>query len=241
MKNIKGTLFLLLAVFAILDMSSYSRAQDTHDPGDTPFLGQKQTATPIEKVSPGVFRIGNILINKETRSITFPALVNMDKGLLEYLLVYSSGKTHESLLRTRVEPYNLQLAFLLLGFEGTDSPLAYQGSPEKPKGEPLEITIVYTKGEAQTVKINAGEWMVQRMDNTQKEVGKLDWVFTGSLVVDGQFLAQSEGSIAAIFHDPVALIDNASTGGESDEIWFVKEKTVPPAGTPVTVSIKAKK
>jgi len=54
----------------------------------------------IEKVSPGVFRIGDVLINKQERSVTFPAEVNLDRGLLEYLLVRMGGKTHESLLRT---------------------------------------------------------------------------------------------------------------------------------------------
>jgi hypothetical protein len=43
----------------------------------------------------------------------------------------------------------------------------------------------------------------------------------------------------AIYHDPAALIDNTTPGGESDEIWFVKEGAVPQAGTLVTVIIKA--
>ena len=54
-------------------------------------------------------------------------------------------------------------------------------------------------------------------------------------------MSQETGSIAAIWHDPVALIDNASQGGESNRIWFVKQGTVPPVGTPVTVTIKPAK
>jgi hypothetical protein len=50
-----------------------------------------------------------------------------------------------------------------------------------------------------------------------------------------------EGSIIAIYHDPAALIDNASEGGESDKVWFVREGASPPVGTPVTVTIKRKK
>ena len=105
--------------------------------------GQHKKEPVISKIAPGVFRIGEIQIHKKTRSITFPAVVNMDKGLLEYLLVQSQGKTHESLLRTEVDPYFLNIAFLLLGFEGTDNPLIEQGAAQIPQGEPVEIIIIY--------------------------------------------------------------------------------------------------
>jgi hypothetical protein len=200
----------------------------------------------VERVAPGVFRLGTISIYKETKSLSFPAKVNMDKGLLEYLLVKSSGKTHESLLRTDVEPYHLQIAFLLLGFEGTDRPIAVQGSEEIPKGDPVEITIEYKKtgtGSAgeRSERIKTEEWVVKKVNGDLKPIGALDWVYTGSVVHQGAFIAQVSGSIIAIFRDPAALIDNASLGGESDEIWFVNEKTVPPVGTPVTIIIKAKR
>jgi hypothetical protein len=195
---------------------------------------------PIERVSQGVFKIGEIQIHKDTRSIIFPAHVNMDKGLLEYLIVRSSGKVHESLLRTAIDPYHLQIAFLLLGFEGTDQPLRGQGDPEKPKGDPVEISFEFNP-RGQVLNVKAEEWVALRQDGTYKDAGAMEWIYTGSIVVNGRFLAQTGGSIVAIFHDPAALIDNATPGGESDKDWFVKEKVVPPVGTPVNVIIKAKK
>ena len=250
MKNVKQTRFFLIIGFLVLGMSSLSFAQRPPVTPPPPIFGEDLwrhglRALPIEKVSPGVFRLGEIRIDKETRSIAFPAKVNMDKGLLEYILVRSSGKTHESLLRTDVDPYHLQIAFLLLGFEGTDRPIAGQGSEEKPKGDPVEITIDYTKrgGDAageRNIRIKTEEWVARKKNGNLRTAGELDWVYTGSVVIQGQFLAQSGGSIIAIFRDPAALIDNASPGGESDEIWFVKEGVVPPVGTPVTIIIKAK-
>jgi hypothetical protein len=195
----------------------------------------------LKKVSPGVFRLGDIEIIKADRSITFPAQVNMNKGLLEYLLVHNSGKTHESLFRTQVRPYDLQLAFLLLGYKTTDKPLRFQGDPDKPKGEPLAITITYNNAEGKSLTINPEEWIVKMNQNKSQTVKKMDWVFTGSIVANGHFLAQSQGSIIAIFHDPIAMIDNVTPGGESDKMWFAKEGTIPPPGTPVTLTIKSKK
>jgi len=257
MKRIKWVIPLLIAGACIPGFPSCPLAQQPI-PGPSPaseipplpgmlqpFPRQSQSPLSVEKVGPGLFRLGKIEIDKKKRAVRFPAQVNMDKGLLEYVLVRSSGKVHESLLRTAVEPYHLQIALLLLGFEGTDRPLTFQGDPERPKGEPIEIIITDSREKdgnpiGQSLKVKAEEWVARRIDNDLKDAGALDWVYTGSLVVQGRFLAQSDGSVVALYHDPAALIDNASPGGESDEIWFVKEGVVPPVGTPVTVTIKAK-
>ena len=249
MSGIRETLICAVIFFFSMAAASYSLALEAAPltmpsmvPGANPSVPPEQQKTiPVEKVSSGALRIGDVQIDEETRSITFPACVNMDKGLLEYLLVHSSGKTHESLLRTTVKPYDLQLAFLLLGFKGTDHPISYQGAPEKPKGEPVEITITYDNKADQTTTLRPEQWIVKAEGNSRKDIGTVDWVFTGSMIMEGDFMAQREGSIIAIFHDPAAVVDNTSTGGESDKIWFPKEGEVPPVGTSVALTIKALK
>jgi hypothetical protein len=206
----------------------------------TPELTSYKSA-PVEKVGNGLYRIGEIAINKQEKSISFPAQVNMDRGMLEYLIVYRSGKTHESLLRTNITPYSLQLAFMLLGYEGTDKRLSGQGSREIPTGEPVRITISNVAGK-QTTAFPVEEWLANRSGDTFKDVAPLNWVFCGSFINDfGKFMSQETGSIIAIWHDPVAMIDNASPGGESNRIWNVKQGTAPAVGTAVTVTIKPTK
>ncbi len=193
----------------------------------------------FQKISPGVFGLGDILISKPARSVSLPAVINMNKGLLEYLLVRTGGKTHESLFRTSIDPTQLQLAFLLIGLEGTERALSHQGDPEVPKGNPVEITVSYLKN-GRMVPFQPENWISKKDGDLQGDTGPNQWVFTGSTFSNGKFMAQTEGSIIAIYHDPVALIDNASPGGESDKIWFVKENAVPPVGTPVTLTIRAR-
>jgi len=164
----------------------------------------------------------------------------MDKGLLEYLLVRKGGKTHESLFRTDTDPTVLQVALLLIGLEGTDRPLANQGDPQAPQGNPVEITVSYLR-DKKMIRLSPEAWIAKKTDGTLGDSGDLSWVFTGSIIRNERFLAKVEGSIIALYHDPAALIDNASPGGESDRVWFVKEKSVPPVGTPVTITIQAKK
>jgi hypothetical protein len=194
----------------------------------------------VQKIGPGLFGLGDIQINKPSKSISLPATVNMNKGLLEYLLVRTGGKTHESLFRTTVDPTQLQLAMLLVGAEGTDRPLSRQGDPSVPKGDPVEITVNYLK-DGKVVPLQPESWVVKREGETLSMGTPLNWVFTGSKFSNGRFMAEMEGSIIAIYHDPVALFDNASSGGESDRVWFVNEAAVPPVGTPVTLTIRIKK
>ena len=133
---------------------------------------------PVVKIAPGVFRLGEIQIHKGARSATFPAHVNMDKGLLKYFLVQSGGKSHESLLRTDVDPYYLNIALLLLGFEGTDTPLAEQGATGTPRGEVVEINIIYREGDKNR-KVPAQAWVVKKIGE-KEESTSMRWVYTGS-------------------------------------------------------------
>jgi hypothetical protein len=208
---------------------------------EKPLVKQPFPTNPMEKVSPGMYRIGEVTIDKKARSVSFPAVVNMQRGLLEYVVVRSGGKTHESLLRTKAEPYDIQLACLLLGLEGTDTPLPFQGAPAKPKGEPVTISIFLPGVTGAAGTVQPEQWIAHLVDKQLKDVANLQLVFTGSITRNGRFIAQQEGSIAALYHDPVALIDNASPGGEVNRSWFVREGSVPPVGTPVTVVIKAGK
>ena len=219
-----------VVVSCLLILSSFAPISAQEFSSETPSGPKSLEPSPIQKIGPGVFRLGEIQIHKGARNVTFPAKVNMDKGLLEYLLVQSGGKTHESLLRTEVDPYYLNIALLLLGFEGTNMPLTEQGTAETPKGEAVEINIIYREGDKNR-KVAAGAWVAKRDGEKEKSLS-MKWIYTGSEVMQGTLLAQAQGSIVAIYHDPAALIDNATPGGESDEIWFVKEGVVPPAGTP---------
>lgn len=189
---------------------------------------------PIERVASGKYTLGEIEVNKNDRTISFPAELNMERGLLEYLVVSNTGKRHESLLRTKVHPFNLQLACLLLGMEGTAAPLKFQGSAEVPTGDRVEISVQTGDGR----RILAEKWVSRAEGETKSDAQGLKWVFTGSKVGNGRFAAQMTGSIVAIYRDPAAMFDNASAGGEVNGGWCVKERATPPVGTQVTVVLK---
>ena len=54
--------------------------------------GRQINAPVLKMVAPGIFEMGGVKILKEEDRVEFPAKVNMDKGLVEYLIVGTSGK-----------------------------------------------------------------------------------------------------------------------------------------------------
>jgi len=199
----------------------------------------------IKEVAPGVLLLGDVTLDKNKRIVTFPAVINMDHGMLEYFLVQSGGKTHESLLMTKVEPFHLHTAMLLLGAkppkQNTDSPppdaidLQYLKTAPKPQGDGVIIKLKWNEG-MKEVEVN-GEDLIMN-DEKKAPMTRGPWIYNGSMIKEGVFLAQMERSFIALVIDPTALINNTRPGCDDDQIWEVRADKTPKEGTPVEVSIQ---
>ena len=202
-----------------------------------------QTPAPMKEVNANVFQLGEIQIDKLGRMVTFPAMINMRDGGLEYLLVQEQGKTHESLLSTKVEPSELHVAMLLLGAK--DSAGEAKAPPQqidaeflkhapKLQGADIEILVSWELDGRQT-QVHA-EDLLLRKDKPLPPGGA--WIYNGSIIENGRFLAQAEGSIVSLVTDPSALINNERPGCDDDQIWSPRAGKLPPLNTPVNVTFK---
>lgn len=179
----------------------------------------------VSDLGDGRYSLGEIHINAREHSIRFPALVNMDGGLIEYALVHESGKTHESLLRTHIAPMEIQTALLLA------RPAA---SSQKPCD--LIIGLEVPGASAPSGSVRLEDWIVNQEKSEPLRRGP--WHFIGSRLVDGIFLAQRDGSIIAVMRDPDALVGNPREHNERDDIWEVRPGGVPPVKTVVVVVLR---
>ena len=153
---------------------------------------------PIKEIGRGVFELGTVRFDKKQKSLSFPAAVNMDKELIEYLVVSSSGKLHESLLRTESEPYHIHVAMLLLGAksppEKASSPLSGAITNQPPwidssslknssplKGDAVSIWLSWETG-GKEHHCRAEDWIFNKQTNAPMPPG--DWIYTGSMVVN---------------------------------------------------------
>jgi hypothetical protein len=208
-------------------------------------------------VGPGIFEIGKVRLDKKQRTVSFPAVLNMNQGPMEYFLVTCYGKTHESVLRTEAQPYHLHVAVLLLGATGADTngfsenpdptaagkkPAPAAGSQpitnpskETMPGDKISIEVSW-RVDGKVARRSAEELVFNQ--ESQSVLGKGNWVYNGSLVADGIFLAQLGGSIVSLITDPTALVNNTGRGHENDKIWAVNTNGLPPFNTPVQVTFK---
>ena len=229
-------IILTLCLPAVCFMSA--RGQQNRLPVTSDTLGVAANDTSqsqIAKVGDHTYKLGSLTIDSELREITIPGKVNMHKGMIELLACGPGGKTHESVLVLDVAPYHLQVALLLLGLQYVGG-LAYQGDPHTPKGDSVEVWVKWKDGDKYTSV--RGEDLVWDIPRNQ-HMEHTPWIFVGSMMSDGKFMADVEKSLITTYHDPLTILDNPLIAGGDDTLYRVNEDLVPAKGTPVEVTIKA--
>ncbi|MFH2093860.1 MAG: YdjY domain-containing protein [Pseudomonadota bacterium] len=192
-------------------------------------------APAIKKLKDGILQIGNIMVNKNEGSVLVQGQVNMQEGLVEYLACGVYGKLHESVLKLYSEPFHIQIALLLLGLEPGEKHLGRQGAHGIPEGDPIDILVSWFDDQ-KTITHRAEELLLNT--KTGQTMEKTHWIFTGSQIVKGKFMAQVEHSIASTYHDPYAIIDHPLKTGTDDTLYVANNKILPPKGTTINFLIK---
>ncbi len=188
---------------------------------------------PVQKISEHTFQIGLVQFDSREKTVTIPGFVNLTNAPFEYALVHANGKTHESLLRTDAAPYHVHLALLFLGVK----PPEYDPNRAKdfPEGPALNVFVLSPiENGFRTNRLES--WI--RNTQTKKVLESGPWIDNGSRLINGQFLAQRDGSIISLVTDPDALINNPRPGHDDDRIWAPLEKGLPTHGTPVQIILK---
>jgi hypothetical protein len=198
----------------------------------------------VRLVSPGVYEVGRVRLDQKAMSISFAGTLNMKRGLLEYLLVHSKGAAHESLLITEVEATEIHVAMLLLGAKGgavvTEAPpeqldARYFRTAPKLAGDAVIISVKWKEKDVEKTAL-IEDWVFNEAANTKIEPGP--WIYNGSMVYEGTFLAQTEGNLIALVTSPTALINNPRKGNDNDQMWNANGETTPGIGTPVEIVFK---
>jgi len=188
----------------------------------------------VQQIGPGLFALDGIRLDQRQQSLSFGALVNMKEGNLEYLIVTATGKTHESLLRTEAKPYQIQLAFLLLGAQGTTNALPEDPAKALP-GDRVVIELSW-KLDGRVLRFPAEKFITDQKARGPMSLGY--WIYNGSRLRQDGFAAQLDGSIVSLITDADALINNPRPGREDDDNWLARGTDLPPLNSPVEVTIR---
>lgn len=235
---------LLFTIALLLVFVSQGLAQPSSPPA---------TNAPLRQISDDIFELGSVRLDKNRRTVQFPARFNMNDGLIEYLLVNTKGKAYESLLTTEIEPYNIQLAMLLIGARGAPQTAALLNAPSQPfhVNRPASATnlppLLAIEGDPVIVELSwqdSGGRKQRRAEDcimnlaAKAKASPGPWTYNGSRVSKGVFVAQRDGQIVAMIDDIDAMVNNPRPGHENDQIWQINSAVVPPTNTPVEVTFK---
>lgn len=242
-----------LAIFCLSGLSAQQPGGNLSTASGTPSAGvdgARQLAEArqrLKKLSATEYDLDGIRINASTREVRFPAQVCLKKAPIEYLLTTDTGKTHETVLTTTLQPTAIQVALLLASYEAAtegllkdvpedEKPKIWKEEPPKtPGANRVRIDIEWKAGDQ--MKKAPLKLMVQNAE-TRKPPPDLDtWVFNGSYIDERGFIAQHEGSIIAVWLDRGAIINSAARGNWRDDLWISLPDNIPDETTPVAVII----
>ena len=199
------------------------------------FAATPPTNAPIKELPGGLLQIGFVILDPKEKSLSFPAAVNMRTGLVEYAVVTTSGKIHESIFKSEAEPFHIHTAMLLLGAKpetNIDAAVFFDPKREIP-GAKLKIDVITRGPGSRTNRID--QFLRNAQDKAPRQNQISFWIYSGSRFSDGTFLAQREGSIISLIADPAALINNPRQDRENDELWSANTAEVPPIETRVEI------
>ena len=197
-------------------------------------------APKVELVSPGLYRVADhILLDLKKHEISFPAACNQVNGLVEYALVHETGKTHESLFRTKVKPRNLQTTLLLARVKAA---AGFVENFWKEKPEAMDVSasrlgvVVSWQGKDGPREVPLESMATNA--NTKKTIASKSFVFNGSRFVGNVFMAEESGSIIAVYADDTAVINSGDHDADNDEVWIARKEAMPPLDLLVTITLK---
>lgn len=195
-----------------------------------------QKALKLEPLGGEKFRIGEVVLDKKSRTVTIPVKVNMVEGVVEYALVTENGKAHEAIFTTAASPTHVHLACVLLGkseVKGQDWPKDYTGIT---KDQAVKVEVTWpTNGPMK--RYSLARFVVKKQNPGSAEQGAElatgDWLYSGSHFRTGVFVAESEGSIISIIGDGAALVNGLRKDHANDLMHTANKALLPPQGRTV--------
>lgn len=203
---------------------------------------EKEKPPSVERVAKGIYRVDNVLLDRNRNLISFPAVSNQVNGLVEYGIVHENGKTHEALFRTKARPIRLQFVLLLAKMKPAKG-FVENLWEEKPK--PMDVTAhkigVFVSWDHNGSKGNVALETLALNQKDAKPIEPNSFVFNGSRFVGDSFQAESSGSILAVYADDTAMFNSSDYDSNNDDVWYADKNAMPPLETPVIITLRLPK
>lgn len=200
-----GCLGLALLVSCLVHAQSIPSEPDPKDPNQPR----------LRRFENGDVMLGSVRLNREERTLSFPAVVELRNGPVEVLVSAPHGRLHEAVLKADVNALHLQVMLYLLGLENG----ARLPGGEVDQGDLVDIDLEW-KDDGGEWRRKPVEWFLhdRRKDGVAERVG---WVFVGSSASAGVLLAETEGNLVLTWSQGETVLDTADPEGDDDTLFTV--------------------
>lgn len=199
----------------------------------------------FEKLDGGRIGIGKVIVDPAKKQVIIPALVNMEEGLIEYILCMPNGKLHESLLVTDADPLHISLAMKMLGFKGFEKFFPVQDEnlewlPFTPP-DPADYANAYVtlkllwKDHGKEKESDFSDLVINA--RTKEPFPATKWLYTNSFFFNGAYQSSLCGNAIAIFADRTATINYIGdfNEGDNESGWIIHSAHPLKPGDPVEI------
>jgi hypothetical protein len=195
----------------------------------------------VQELDKDQFQIGSIKLDKRKRLITVPGrMIPYEEGKpIEFVATMKQGyKAYESVLMLDANAFEFNLACILIGLDPDKASAAkFHFDPDPIEGDRLSIRVGWQENDQWIEKdlaelVRVGE---------EKPATPSVWIYTGSQFVDGdRYMAQMDGVIIGLIHDPASIIEHREGIGIGD--WgsiAIDSDAAPGGGQQILLRVQA--
>ena len=176
----------------------------------------------FERLPNGDIRLGQVTVHREKHEISFPATINLASGKLDLAISTGEGRLYESLLSTDVRPLHLQTLMYLLRLRNGPRFKDEDGR----QGDLVDIDLEYADEDGNGVRAPIEQWICD--ERTGQPMTRYGWVFVGSDIRDGTFLAEVEGNVVVTYSCGATVLDIPDEGGNKAWTFYVNPDRLDP-------------
>ena len=176
----------------------------------------------IKRLKSGKIKLGKIIVDPKNHELSFPAVINLQKGILEAIISTPNGRLHESLLKSEIKALYLQTSLYLLGAKNGS---CYATNKNK-QGDLFDIELEWVDLDGKKKREPIEKWIQNA--KTLKGMKKYGWVFVGSSIIAGDFAADLTGNLVICYHVANTILDFPHAMGKDDTIFVINEKKKKP-------------
>lgn len=169
----------------------------------------------VRRLPNGDTQVGTIILHLREREISFPADFLAGVTELEVVIATPGGRIHEALLKADISPVQLQA--LLYTLHLNNGPRI--ATEAIPRGDLVDLDVAWSDATGERRRDPIESWMLD--GRTGQPMERIGWVFVGSGMKDGKFLADEEGNICLNYSVGSTILDIPDEAGMDDTIFKV--------------------